>query len=343
MIQKNRFEYEEILPVIRLFEYPKKIIITTHFKPDGDAMGSSLAMYNYLIAKGHDATVITPSDYPEFLFWLPGNDKVIEYPKNKELAAKLFSEADIIICLDFNQPNRTETLEEVITTSKAKKILIDHHLHPASFCDYTFSYPLSCATCELVYQFIVAMDDSNIINKDIANCIYCGIMTDTNSFRFETMTADTHRIIADLMDKGAENYKIHENVFDNFSFDRMKMVGFCMYNKLQMIPQFKTAFISLSKEDLEEFESTTGDTEGIVNIALAIKDVKLAAFFYETPKCIKISLRSKGSFSVKEMAQKYFEGGGHRNASGGKAFTSIEEAINLFVSILPEYRDELLK
>ncbi len=343
MPHNNRFPYQQMLPVIKLLDAPKKIIITTHHKPDGDAMGSSLAIYNYLKAKGHNPTIITPSDYPEFLYWLPGNEHVIEYPKQMEASQKLFDEAEIIFCLDYNNPNRTETLETVIVNSKAKKILIDHHLHPAPFCDYTFSYPLSCATCELVYQFIVAMEDASVINKAIAECIYCGIMTDTNSFRFETMTADTHRIVADLMDKGAENYKIHENVFDNFSFDRMKMVGFSLFNKLRMIPQFKTAFISLSKEDIAEFDSTTGDTEGIVNMALAIKDVKLAAFFYETPKLIKISLRSRGEFSVKEMAQTYFEGGGHRNAAGGKAYTSLDDAINKFVSILPEYRDELLK
>ncbi len=343
MQYKDRFNEDLMAPVKALLAQPKRIIITTHHKPDGDAMGSALAVYNYLVAKGHHATVVVPSDYPEFLYWLPGNERVMEYPKQKDACNKLLEEAEVIFCLDYNHPNRTETMEAAIVASRAAKVLIDHHLHPSDFCEHKFSYPLSCATCELVYQFIVAMGDEEIINKAMAECIYCGIMTDTNSFRYETMTSETHRIIASLMDKGVENYKIHESVFDNFSFDRMKMVGYCMYNKLRMIPQFKTAFISLTQPEIKEFDSTTGDTEGVVNIALAIKDVKLAAFFYETPHLIKISLRSKGVFSVKEMAQKHFNGGGHRNASGGKSYENMDDTINKFVSILPDYRDELLK
>jgi len=339
----ERFPYNEVLPVTNLLEFPKKIVITTHHKPDGDAMGSSLGLYNYLIEKGHDVTVITPSDYPDFLFWMPGNDKVIQFPKDTENAKKLIAEADMLFCLDYNQPDRTEVMAEIIVASKAIKVLIDHHLNPAPFCDHVFSYPLSCATAELIYQFIVAMDDKGIINKDIAECLYAGIMADTNSFRFETMTSDSHRIIAALMEAGAVNYKIHENVYDNFSFNRMKMVGYCLYNKLVVVPEYHTAYISLSKEESKQFDSGTGDTEGIVNMALEIKDIKLAAFFYENEKEVKISLRSKGTFSAKEMAQTHFEGGGHRNASGGKSYIGMEETIKKFLSILPAYEKELNK
>ncbi|MEI6815666.1 MAG: bifunctional oligoribonuclease/PAP phosphatase NrnA [Bacteroidota bacterium] len=340
---KNRFPYQEVLPLIKLLLDPKRIVITTHHKPDGDAMGSSLGLYNYLLAKGHHVTVVVPSDYPDFLEWMPGNHTVIEYPKAKEQCKQLFNDAEILFCLDFNQPNRVEEMEADMLASKAIKVLIDHHLHPQAFCDHTFSYPLACATAELVYQFIVSMDDKTLINKAVADCLYTGIMTDTNSFRFETMTADTHRTIAGLMDAGAANYVIHENVYDNFSYDRMKMVGFSLFHRLVMVPEFKTAYISLSQEDLKQFKSTTGDTEGVVNLALSIKDVKLAAFFYETPHLVKISLRSKGVFSVKEVAQAHFQGGGHRNAAGGKSFTSIDDAIKKFLSILPDYKHELLK
>ena len=340
---KERFCNEKMEPVMRLLATPKKIIITTHHKPDGDAMGSSLAMYNYLIANGHNATLVVPSDYPEFLYWLPGNEKVVDYSANESKGNQLLAEAEVIFCLDFNSPNRTEEMESAIVNSKATKILIDHHLHPTPFCEHTFSYPLSCATAELVYQFIVAMGDKDSINKEIAECLYCGIMTDTNSFRYETMTAETHRVIAELMDKGAENYKIHENVFDNFSFNRMKMVGYCMYSKLELIPEYKTAYLSLNQDEIKKYHSTTGDTEGVVNIALAIKDVKLAAFFFQTPKLIKISLRSKGVFSVKDIAQTHFNGGGHRNAAGGKSFVSMDETIQKFISILPDYKEGLFK
>ena len=226
-------------------------------------------------------------------------------------------------------------------TSNSTKVLIDHHLEPENVFDFLFSYPDAASTCELIYHFIVALGDRKVINKEIAECIYTGIMTDTNSFRYASMKSDTHRIIADLMDAGAENYKIHENVYDTYLENRLRLLGYALKDKLQVLQEYNTAFIALSQAELELFNFKTGDTEGIVNYALSIKGIKLAAFFSERDGEIKISFRSKGDFSVKELAAKYFEGGGHKNASGGKSDSSLDMTVEKFLDILPHYRNQL--
>jgi bifunctional oligoribonuclease and PAP phosphatase NrnA len=321
---------------------PRKISITTHHKPDGDAMGSSLGLYNYLLLKGHDVTVVTPNDYPEFLQWLPGVDKVIDFEKSPEKATELISSCEVLFCLDFNTTRRVEKFEPVLLLARGTKVLIDHHLSPESFCDYTYSYPDACATCELVYDFICSLGDRAHINKNVAECLYTGIMTDTGSFRFSTMKASTHRIIADLIEAGAENYKIHEAVYDNNTLDRLRLLGFCLKEKLKVLPELSTAYITVSRKELSEYNHQTGDTEGIVNYALAIKGVRLAAFFAERKDEVKISFRSKDNFSVKDLAEKHFMGGGHKNASGGRSNLSLEETARKFEEVLAQYRNELV-
>jgi phosphoesterase RecJ-like protein len=339
----NRFPAGELNQLKDFLATPQRIVITTHHRPDGDAMGSSLALYNYLKLKNHEVTVITPSEYPEFLEWLPGNSEVIVYEKNEKSAKKIIESAALLFCLDFNWLSRVEKLEQPLRSSTAMKVLIDHHLEPEDAFDHVFSYPDVCSTCELIYQFIVQLGDRKMISKEIAECIYTGIMTDTNSFRYSSMRSETHRIIADLMDAGAENYKIHENVYDTYLENRLRLLGYALKEKLKVLPEFNTAFIALSQAELDMFNFKAGDSEGIVNYALSIKGIRMAALFTERDGEIKISFRSKGNFSVKDLSSKYFEGGGHKNASGGKSNESLDATVKKFISILPQYRIQLVE
>jgi len=337
----ERFSSQELQGLKEILSVPQMITITTHYRPDGDAMGSSLALYNYLMMKGHGVVVVTPGSYPDFLAWLPGNKAVIDYEKNETAAKKAVAVSKLIFCLDFNWLSRLEKFEDTVRSSGAVKILIDHHLEPEHAFNHVFSYPDACSTCELIYQFIVAMGDRKMMNKDIAECIYTGIMTDTNSFRYSSMKSDTHRIVAELIDAGANNEKIHQNVYDTYLENRLRLLGFALKDKLKVLYEYNTAYIALSQAELEMFNFKTGDTEGIVNYALSIKGIKLAAFFSGREDGIKISFRSKGDFSVKELASKYFEGGGHKNASGGNSNASLDETVQQFLSILPHYRTQL--
>ena len=282
--------------LINLLAQPQKIVITTHHKPDGDAMGSSLGLYNYLVQQGHHATVITPTDYPDFLSWMPGNENVIIYTNDTKKADTLINEAAITFCLDFNALNRINEMGEVVRASKAYKVMIDHHLEPEDFDDYRYWDINACATAQLVYTFIVeVLNNKKLVNRDVASCLYTGIMTDSGSFRFPTTTSAVHRIVADLIDAGAVNWRIHELVYDNSSENRLKFLGNCLANKLEVYNEFNTAVITVNKDDLEKYDVITGDTEGIVNYALSISGVRLAAFIVERRDKVKLSLRSKKS------------------------------------------------
>jgi phosphoesterase RecJ-like protein len=335
---ESRFPVVMLAPIKLLLQEPRKIVITTHHRPDGDAMGASLGLYNYLIQKNQHVDVIVPSGYPHFLKWLPNDNIVIDYESHTADADKKISEADIIFCLDFNRLKRLETMEASVRSSKSIKILIDHHLDPEGIFDHSFSYSDACSTCELIYQFIDGMQDRPMINKAVAECLYTGIMTDTQSFRFETMTADVHRIVAKLMEAGAENYKIHERVYDTNSANRMHLLGIALKDKLVVLPEFHTAYIALSQQELDQYDHQRGDTEGFVNQALAIEGIVMAAFFSPKDADIKISFRSKNDFSVQELAAKHFSGGGHRQAAGGRSSLSLNETVKKFVSILPQYK-----
>lgn len=340
MYQFNAAQIEEIKA---LLNEPKKICIVPHHKPDGDALGASLAMYQWLIQMKHIVRVVSPSDFPDFLAWMPGSSGVIDFLNNQKAAAETLNNAELIFCLDFNEPGRTEKMKDVLLQAPAKKILIDHHLSPQPFCDYTFSFPAACATSELVYHFICRAGFKNQINAQVAECLYAGIMTDSGSFRFPSMKAETHRVIADLMEAGALNYRIHENVYDNFSLERTRFLGYCLSEKLVVLPEFRTAYFYVTKEELARFHHQSGDTEGIVNYGLSIKGIVLSAFFCEKDDMIKISFRSKDLFSVKELAANHFNGGGHMNAAGGRSSLPLSETVKQFESLLPLYKDELLR
>lgn len=326
-----------------LLATPQKIVITTHHKPDGDAMGSSLGLYAYLIQKGHHVSLITPTDYPEFLHWMPNNSEAIIYTENVAKSIALVEEAALIFCLDFNTLSRINDLGEHIRTSSAIKLMIDHHLEPEDFDDFRHWDINACAAAQLVYDFIVnVMKEANLINKDVATCLYTGIMTDSGSFRFPSATSTVYRIAADLIDLGAEHWRIHQLVYDNASENRLRFLGYCLSNKLEILRDFNTALITVSKEELEKYHISTGDTEGIVNYALSINGIKLAAFIIERTDRVKLSLRSTGDFPANEICKKYFQGGGHRNAAGGASDKNLIDTIADFKAILPEYKSQLL-
>jgi phosphoesterase RecJ-like protein len=334
----------DLASLTELLDQPRKIVITTHHKPDGDAMGSSLGLYNYLIQQGHHARVITPTDYPDFLSWMPGNGDVIIYTENTELSATLIADAEIIFCTDFNSLSRINDMGVLVGKSSAYKVMIDHHLEPEDFDDYRHWDINACAAAQLVYTFIVdKLNKKEFINKDVATCLYTGIMTDSASFRLPNTTSTVHRIVAELIDAGANNARIHDLVYNSASENRLRFLGHCLANCLEILPEYNTAIISVNKTDIARFNVNTGDTEGIVNYALSIATVRLAAFIVERNDKVKLSLRSKGEFPANEICKKYFNGGGHRNAAGGQSDEPLDVTINKFKSILPEYKTLLIQ
>jgi bifunctional oligoribonuclease and PAP phosphatase NrnA len=319
-----------------------RVVITTHRNPDGDAMGSSLALSIYLNIIGVNAKVILPNECPDFLKWMKGTDECIDHSKDPELAEKLFNEASVLFCLDFNAPKRVEKMEGLIRDFKGTTIMIDHHPGPEAFARYSLSRPDYGSTCELIYKFITELWDKPI-NADIGDCLYTGIMTDTGSFRFPSTTAETHSIIAALMEHGADHVKIHRAVYDDFTESRMKLLGHCLGNKMVVHREFQTAYIALTQEELDRFGFQKGDTEGIVNYPLAIRGIVFSAIFIEMDGQIKISFRSKGTFPANKFSSENFNGGGHMNAAGGSSDETLEQAVAKFVSLLPEYKPQTFK
>lgn len=335
---------DEIKEVGLLLSTPKKIVIIPHRNPDGDAMGASLAMYYYLKNKGHMVTVVSPNDYPVFLKWLPGSKQVYKFDQQNRQSKNALDEADIVFLLDFNALHRVGSdMESFLEDYIGTFIMIDHHQQPDDVAKYLYSDTSICSTCQMVYHFMDKLNDLGSINSDIATCIYTGIMTDTGSFRFPSTTSTTHRIIADLIDRGAENSKIHNNVYDTNSFSRLQLLGRALSN-LVVINKLNTAYITLSQNELDEFNFEKGDTEGVVNYALSLEGIIFAVIFIEDvdQQIVKISLRSKGSFSVNKFSRENFDGGGHDNAAGGKSKISLEATISKFLNILPNYKNELL-
>lgn len=332
------------IPEIKaLLSSPKNIVIVPHRNPDGDAMGSTLGLYLYLKFYNHNAVVIAPNDYPDFLNWLPGDDTVLKYETQQDLCNALIEKADLIFTLDFNAFHRAgHQMAEVLEPSSATKIMIDHHQQPDDYAKYTYSDVSMSSTCEMVYNFIELLGDADKIDAEIATCLYVGIMTDTGSFRFPATTSRTHEVIGNLIEKGAENSEIHNHIYDTNSYSRLQLLGRAMQN-LKVIPELRTAYITLSQDELDEFNFKKGDTEGFVNYALSLKGIIFAAMFTESKQdqIIKISLRSKGEFSVNEFSRAHFHGGGHTNAAGGRSEEDMKTTINNFISILPKYKQDL--
>ncbi|RNC86818.1 MAG: bifunctional oligoribonuclease/PAP phosphatase NrnA [Winogradskyella sp.] len=334
---------EDFTAIKELLSSPKRIAIIPHRNPDGDAIGSTLALMHYLNSYNHDAVVVAPNDYPEFLKWAPGESTILKFDTQVDISKSKIAEADIIFTLDFNVLNRTgEEMGRFLAESQALKIMIDHHLAPDDYATYMYSDASMSSTCEMVFNFIENLGDSDKINSDIASCIYLGIMTDTGSFRFSSTTSRTHRVIGELIDKGADNTQIHNLVYDTNSYNRLQLLGRALQN-LKIIPEYNAAYIALSQSELDEFNFKKGDTEGVVNYALSVNNIKLAAIFIENSSegIVKISLRSKGSLSVNELSRTHFNGGGHSNAAGGRTTLSLNETVEKFIAILPEYKAHL--
>ena len=334
---------EKLVEVKKLLSQPKKIAITSHRNPDGDAMGSSLGLQLFLNQLGHQTTVVMPSGYPEFVAWMKGSQDILIHDDNSQEADEKLKSADIIFVLDYNGLDRVDKMGEVIGNLKETiKIMIDHHLHPDDFCDFVFSDTTASSTCELVYDFIVDLGEAEKLTIDIGECLYSGILTDTGSFKYST-SSKLFRVVAGLKDMGVDDTELQNLLFNSLPEKNLRLLGHCLNNRMEIIPEYKTGIIALTKIDYEDFDIQRGDTEGIVNYLLMMKDVKLAAFITEQPTIVKISLRSKGDFSVQEIAKKHFRGGGHKNASGGASFKGLRSTINKFKRVLPDYKEALNK
>ncbi len=314
-----------------------KIIVLTHKNPDGDAIGSMLGLCHYLRNKKYEVTAITPDEYPEFLQWMPGSSDVIRFSKDKKRGIKAIKEADIIFNLDFNTSDRLGGMEAYVLSSTSIKILIDHHPSPSAFSDYIISETTASSAAELIFLFIKALDGKSHWTKQIAECLFTGIMTDTGCFSYNSSAGDTYRIVAELLDTGINKDDIFSKVYNNFSDNRMRLLGYVLDKKMVVNRDYKTAYISLTQKELKEYKFTFGDSEGFVNYPLCIKGIIFSALFIEKDKFIKISFRSKGNFPANIFSEKYFNGGGHLNAAGGESYESLSATISKFTSLLPRY------
>jgi bifunctional oligoribonuclease and PAP phosphatase NrnA len=320
---------------------PLRILITTHSNPDGDAIGSSLALASYLKKKAHSVQVMVPDPYPDFLAWMKGHDEILIFTANESACVKAIETAEMIIAADYNNLSRLNEAAPLVRQSKAFKVLIDHHLVPSDEFDLQISISRTSSTSELVYNFIEEMGDLDLLDKNIAECIYAGIITDTGSLSYACNYVKTYRIMAELFGLGIDGEHLHRLIYDTYSESRLRLLGYSISDQLVVLPEYHTAYITLSKEDLARFDHQIGDTEGVVNYGLSIKDINLAALFMERDGIVKVSFRSKGSFAVNTLAAEYFNGGGHRNAAGANCTTTLAETILKFKQILPLYQTML--
>jgi phosphoesterase RecJ-like protein len=334
--------------LIAFFSTPQNIVITMHRDPDADALGSSLGWASYLTHKGHAVTVISPTEYTGNLAWLPGVENVLIYEKAGEqrVCKQKIDQATLICCLDFSVLSRLKDLGKVVQDAKADKLMIDHHLEPEHFAKWMIWDTYAAATAQLVYSLIREMEPgtavTDVIDKSMAECLYAGIMTDTGSFRHANVTPEVHQAVADLMLTGFDASRVHRLIYDNAPLSRLQFLGYVLSQKLIVIPEFRTAYMVLTEAELIRFNSSPGETEGIVNYGLQVENVVMSALFIERKGEIKISFRSVGSFSVRDLASSHFSGGGHKNASGGRSDQSIKETVEQFLSVLPSYREALL-
>lgn len=327
---------QQIQNAFPLLQQPKKIFITTHHKPDGDAIGSMLGLYHYLTAKGHEVAAVSPSEVPDFLMWMPGVERLYNYEAESKKSEEALRNADIIFCLDFNDFSRTKHLTLLLEQAEQPKILIDHHLFPKPVWNYGMSIPEKSSTSEMIYDFINLCDDNAMISTDIAECLYTGVMTDTGSFRFPITTASVHLMIADFKQRGLNHSRIHEEVYDSWSKQRMQFLGYVLLEKMEIMPEYNAGLIALSRKDIKLFDVNTGDMEGLVNYPLSIAGIRFAVLITERTDEVKLSLRSKGDFDVSAFAREHFNGGGHFNASGGRSTESFIDTVTRFKQILSD-------
>jgi phosphoesterase RecJ-like protein len=330
---------EEIYP---LLEQPRRVVIVMHQKPDADAMGSSLGLFHFLRRLGHQPTVISPTNWAEWLKWMPGCEDVIDYEYTTEKAIGVLEQAEWVFCLDFNTMSRTRHMANRLRKLPVTRILIDHHQQPEVEC---FAYGVSntgkSSTSEMIYDLIVGSGHADMIDKDIAACLYAGVMADTGSFRFPGATADVFRMVGALKDTGLNHTRIHEYLFDNFLENKLRFMGFVLQNRMEVFYEHNAALISIPWKDLVRYEIKTGDTEGLVNYPLSIQGIKMAALIIDRDEEVKCSFRSKGDFDVNTFARTYFDGGGHYNAAGGRSTDTLEETVARFINALKENSSQL--
>lgn len=326
-----------------IMQTPQKVVIIPHHNPDADALGASLAIYLYLSKKGHTANIISPSSYPAFLDWMPAQENISVYCKDTEAEClQKIAEAAVIFYLDFSDYKRMQALAQTPQINKeAFVVVIDHHQDPDIKADFMLWNTKASSTCELVYDFIEMLGDKDKIDIPIAECLYAGIVTDTSSFKHPSTTKRVHLIAAEIMELGVDTSKVQRFIYDNNSVDRLRLLGYAFSEKLRVLPEYKTAYFTLSQKELNRFEYKTGDTEGVVNYALSIKGVKFAVIMVEKHDGVKISFRSVGNFQVNHFAKQHFSGGGHKNAAGGISYLSLEETLEKFLALLPQYKQSL--
>jgi bifunctional oligoribonuclease and PAP phosphatase NrnA len=328
---------QPITNIIPLLSEPRSIVIVMHQKPDADAMGSSLGLYHILNAMGHTVNVISPTNWADWLSWMPGAEFVTDYEFNTAKSNEILENADWIFCLDFNVLHRTRKMNDPIAKAPGMRILIDHHQQPQK---EVFTYGISdtskSSTSEMVFDFIESSGAGHRINQDVAECLYAGVMSDTGSFRYSSASASVHRMVAVLKDTGLNHTKVHENLFDNFLENRLRFTGHALLNRMEVLYEYNTALISIPWKDLVKYQIRTGDTEGLVNYPLTIRGIKFAALIIDRDEEIKCSFRSKGEFDVNQFARNYFEGGGHRNAAGGRSSDTLDQTTQRFRASLKE-------
>lgn len=339
----NRIDSQLVKEAKSLLDESKQISIIPHSGPDGDAIGSSLALYQYLKKKGKKAQIISPSAYPIFLKWLPENSEVWIYTNMKKRAEEYLNSSDVIFIVDHNSFKRSGDMESALEKATATKIMIDHHPEPEPIVDLMFSDTGMCSTCEMMYEFIEALGDEDLIDARISECLYTGIITDTGGLSYNSSQPRTYQIVGSLIANGIDKSKIHSNIYDNFSTHRMKLLGHCLDQGLEVLPEYQAAIITLTKEDLVKFKYKDGDTEGFVNYPLSIQGLLMSVIFIEKEDMVKISFRSKGNVPINEVAREYFNGGGHVNAAGGRTEESLQDAIANFKQVLPEFYKSIEK
>jgi bifunctional oligoribonuclease and PAP phosphatase NrnA len=324
----------------QLIRVPQNVAIMSHRNPDGDAIGSSLAMKHYLEQYGHTVHVLFPSEFPKEFEVLPGSGDILIWDIHTEESKQVLSQKNLFFFLDFNALSRIDRLGDFVRDLPGQRVMIDHHLYPDPIADFMFSEPEASSTCEMVYRFIDGLGDLIKINPTVGKCILTGLITDTGSFRHAT-NPTVYRIAADLVERGTDDTAVQDMIFNSNEEKNLRLLGHCLSNRMEYWPEFRTALIWLSKKDYEQFNIQRGDTEGIVNYLLSIRDVQLAAFIHNQPTVVKLSLRSKGDLDVQEICKKHFNGGGHKNASGAYSHSSLKDTIEKFRKILPEYQEKL--
>lgn len=314
----------------------ENIVITCHVSPDGDAIGSTLAMCHILRAMGKDARIVTPDLPPKTLMFLPGARDIVVFTRNADLGRQLFFDTDLVLCLDFNSPYRVDKMADTMLQSQGKKVLIDHHLDPDKFADLVISHPEMSSTCLLVYKIICQLGLSEKIDRNVADCIYTGMMTDTGNFTYNSEDPDIYLTISELLKKGINKDRLYSRVCNTNSESRIRLIGYALSQKMQLFPEHHAALIALTQDELKQFKYEKGDTESLVNIPLSIPDISYSIFLRDDVDYIKVSARSVGNFPVNRICEKHFGGGGHKNAAGGEFRGSVQEAIDKFISILDE-------